>query len=74
MLVLVARAPAARVFGVVLPCLMFLAIVLTANHYVVDGVLGAIVALIGLAMAFGVRRLPPLPAFSFQRVWRSLRA
>lgn len=52
--------PAARVFGVVSPILMFAAVVLTGNHYLVDGLLGAAVALIGLAVA---RWLTPKLAF-----------
>ena len=42
---------AVRAIGFVLPVLMFLAIVLTANHYFMDGVVGAMVALVGLAAA-----------------------
>lgn len=37
--------------GMALPLLMGLAIVLTANHYILDGVTGLVVALIGLAVA-----------------------
>ena len=42
---------AVRAIGFVLPVLMYLAIVLTANHYFMDGVVGATVALVGLAAA-----------------------
>jgi hypothetical protein len=35
---------------------MFLAIVLTANHYIIDAVAGGAVALIGLAIAASIRR------------------
>ncbi len=45
---------AARVFGVVSPALMFAAVVLTGNHYVIDGVLGAAVAVIGLIVSLRV--------------------
>lgn len=38
-----------RVAAVVLPVLMVLAVVLTGNHFVVDALLGSIVALVGLA-------------------------
>ncbi|MBI5947684.1 MAG: phosphatase PAP2 family protein [Chloroflexi bacterium] len=50
-----------RLFGWVLPVLMALAIVLTANHFVIDGIAGAAVALAGLAVAILLRRiaLPP---------------
>jgi hypothetical protein len=37
-----------RIFGVVLPVLMALAVVTTANHFILDPVAGAIVALFGL--------------------------
>ncbi|HWL42656.1 MAG TPA: phosphatase PAP2 family protein [Ilumatobacter sp.] len=38
-----------RVLGVVGPALMALAVVATGNHYVIDGLIGAVVALVGLA-------------------------
>jgi PAP2 superfamily len=44
-----------RVIGVVLPLAMFAATVLTANHYIADGLVGAAVALAALAAA---HRLP----------------
>ncbi len=40
-----------RVFAYVAPALMAVAVVATANHYVVDGVFGAIVSLVGLAIS-----------------------
>ncbi len=43
-----------KVFGVVSPLLMFAAVVLTGNHYVVDGILGATVAMIGFAVSMVV--------------------
>ncbi len=48
----------ARSFGMAIPVLMATAVVLTANHYVVDAIVGAAVALIGLSIvtAVGVRR------------------
>ena len=48
-LVRYSRHAAVRVFGVISPVLMAVAVVTTANHYVIDGVLGSIVALVGLA-------------------------
>ena len=42
---------AARLFGIAGPLLMFTAIVLTANHYIIDALGGGVVALIGLAIA-----------------------
>ncbi|HEY8490146.1 MAG TPA: phosphatase PAP2 family protein [Dehalococcoidia bacterium] len=46
-----ARALWARLLGLLAPLAMFAAIVLTANHYIVDGVAGAAVALLGLWLA-----------------------
>jgi hypothetical protein len=43
------RHAAVRAFGVISPVLMAVAVVTTANHYVIDGVLGSAVALLGLA-------------------------
>jgi hypothetical protein len=40
-----------RVIGVLLPLAMFVAIVVTANHYVIDAVAGGVVAVIGLLVA-----------------------
>ncbi len=51
----------ARVFALLLPPAMFAAIVLTANHYIVDGVAGIALALTGLVVARWIagRRTPP---------------
>jgi hypothetical protein len=46
-----ARNRAVRIGSAVLPVLMAVAVVATANHYVVDGVVGAVVAVSGLALA-----------------------
>ena len=46
----------ARLFGFVMPVVMFLAIVLTGNHFIFDGIAGAAVALTGLGIAYGIRR------------------
>jgi hypothetical protein len=46
-----ARAFLGRVIGVILPIAMFSAIVLTANHYIVDGIAGGAFALTGLAIS-----------------------
>ena len=48
----------ARAAGLLIPPEMFLAIVLTANHYIIDAVLGGVVALVGLAIAYAVTRSP----------------
>ena len=41
-----------RLAGAALPLAMLLAVVLTANHYAIDAFAGAVVALIGLALAW----------------------
>lgn len=45
-----------KAFGVALPILMFASIVLTANHYIIDGIAGGILALLGLAGALVINR------------------
>jgi hypothetical protein len=46
-----ASRPSVKFLGVMSPVAMLLATVLTANHYILDLVMGAIVALTGLALA-----------------------
>jgi hypothetical protein len=46
-----ARSNAVRIFAVVSPILMAIAVVATANHYVIDGIIGSVVALMGLWIA-----------------------
>jgi hypothetical protein len=53
-----ARRRVARLFGLLTPVAMTTAVVLTANHFVIDAALGALVALIGLGVAIGLRRRP----------------
>lgn len=55
---------AAKVFGVVSPLLMFAAVVLTGNHYVVDGLLGAAIAVVGMLVSL---RVTPKLAVAGQR-------
>jgi hypothetical protein len=45
-----------RAFGIAMPVLMFLAIVATANHYIIDGIVGDSVALLGLGCAYAMPR------------------
>lgn len=53
------RVRAVKVVAVVMPVVMLGGIVLTANHYFLDAAAGALVAGIGLGIAFGIRRLTP---------------
>jgi hypothetical protein len=49
-----ARNRAVRASSAVLPVLMAVAVVVTANHYVIDGMVGALVATSGLVLAHGL--------------------
>jgi PAP2 superfamily protein len=46
-----ARTLLGRAIGVILPIAMFSAIILTANHYIVDGIAGGVFALTGLVVS-----------------------
>lgn len=48
----VAKSPLFRLVGFLSPIAMFLAIVLTGNHFIVDAIAGGLVALAGLSVAF----------------------
>ena len=51
-----------KLFGWAMPTLMSISVVLTANHYIIDGVVGALVALFGLWLAHRLvhwRKDPP---------------
>jgi len=50
------RSRVVRVTAAILPLAMFAAIVLTGNHYIVDGIAGGAVVLLGLATATALRR------------------
>lgn len=41
-----------KTFGIVMPLLMYAATIVTANHYILDGVVGSAIALTGLAIAW----------------------
>lgn len=45
--------------GVMWPVLMLFSIVMTANHYIIDAAFGAVVSLMGLAVAEAMRRAQP---------------
>lgn len=40
-----------RAFAILMPVAMYIATILTANHFVLDGIVGSLVALVGLAAA-----------------------
>jgi hypothetical protein len=46
-----AQRPIIRAFGVISPIMMFITIVATGNHYILDGIAGGAVALAGLGIA-----------------------
>ncbi len=46
-----------RWFGALLPLAMLFAVVITGNHFVIDGIAGAIVGAAGLLLALGLERL-----------------
>lgn len=45
-----------RGFGVLMPVVMYLSTIVTANHYLLDGVAGSAIALLGLALAWQISR------------------
>ncbi|MFI5696440.1 phosphatase PAP2 family protein [Kribbella sp. NPDC051586] len=47
-----------RLFGWLMPVLMFAAIVLTANHYIFDGFAGGTIALLSLLIAYRLAKKP----------------
>ncbi len=47
------------VAGIAWPILMFFAIVLSGNHFILDAVAGAVVGLLGLVVALGIERAKP---------------
>ncbi|MEX0750178.1 MAG: phosphatase PAP2 family protein [Dehalococcoidia bacterium] len=58
-IVTAARSRWVKLVGAVIPPIMFLAIVLTANHYIIDAVAGAAVAGVGLWLAWSGARDGP---------------
>ncbi len=48
-----------KVFGVLMPLAMYLATILTGNHYFTDGIVGSALALAGLAVAWKLFRPQP---------------
>jgi hypothetical protein len=56
-LIMTARRLPMRIFGALMPVSMGLAIMLTANHYILDAVAGGAVALAGLLVAYSIRHV-----------------
>jgi hypothetical protein len=52
----VARNPLLKAFGLVWPVAMFFAVVMTANHFIIDTIAGAIVSFAGLGIAYLMHR------------------
>lgn len=52
-----------KVFGVLMPLAMYMATILTANHYFIDGIVGSALALTGLAIAWRISR-PKQPVWT----------
>jgi hypothetical protein len=61
----------ARAAGLAVPPVMFMAIVLTANHYIIDAVLGGMVSLAGLAIAYALTNQSSEYAASIERDGRA---
>jgi hypothetical protein len=55
------RAWYARAFAVVMPLVMYAATILTANHYLLDGLAGSAIALAALAVAMRIRSRSDTP-------------
>jgi membrane-associated phospholipid phosphatase len=56
-LVWCSRNDVLRLFGALLPLGMLVAVVMTGNHYVLDGLAGAVIGLVGLAIALWFEHL-----------------
>jgi membrane-associated phospholipid phosphatase len=69
-----------KAIGVVLPVVMFGSIVLTANHYIIDGIAGGSLAMLGLFAAIWLNRLfqrdndPPASRVPETRGWGGTRS
>jgi membrane-associated phospholipid phosphatase len=62
-LILLSRNPLVRIFAVIYPVIMLLAIVVTANHYIMDGVGSLIVVALAAPLALAVGR------FGMRALW-----
>ncbi len=61
-------ARAWRMFAILMPLAMYAATVLTANHFLLDGIVGSMVALVGLAVAMRISAPTVTPSESPDRV------
>jgi hypothetical protein len=59
-----ARSVWLKMLATLIPPIMFLSIVLTANHYIIDGVAGALVAGVGLWLAWSGSREGPAEQYA----------
>lgn len=48
-----------KAFAVLFPALMFFSVVLTGNHFIFDGIVGALVVLLAIVLAFGLENARP---------------
>jgi membrane-associated phospholipid phosphatase len=62
-----------RAFAVVMPIAMFLSTVVTGNHFIIDGLAGSVVALIGLILALALAKRSGLWAHLTSRRRRAVR-
>jgi len=62
-IILTVRHRVGTAFGVIMPAAMFLAVVVTGNHFMLDVLAGTVVALIGLGVAILIQRYG-------HRLWR----
>ncbi|MGE5597076.1 MAG: phosphatase PAP2 family protein [Hyphomicrobiales bacterium] len=58
-IVRVAGHPVLKLFGVLWPIAMFLAVVMTGNHFILDAVAGAVVSFAGLGVAVAIAEARP---------------
>ncbi len=79
----VTKNPVLKAFGLIWPVAMFFAVVMTANHFIIDTIAGAVVSFAGLGIAWlihmhgktvwdgivqGLRGAPPLAAIAGEQV------
>ena len=55
-IVMATKNPLLRAFAYAVPVAQFMAVVVTGNHFIIDAVIGGVVSLTGLAIAWGLLR------------------